>query len=53
MHATPRIFSTNINATAISNHYEVRFVNSWNAYDWLDESTTASIGKTIQNAKID
>lgn len=33
--------------------YEVRYINSWNSYDWLKEETIQKITKTMQNAKID
>lgn len=33
--------------------YEVRWVNSWNAYDWLTEATIARISKAMQNSKVD
>lgn len=41
------------NDTGRSRGYEVRIVNSWTAYDWLDSETIAGITKTIQNTKID
>ena len=41
------------NHTATTNGYEVRIVNSWNAYDWLSEGMTKNITTTIQKTKID
>ena len=34
-------------------NYEVRYVNSWNSYDWLSNETSGIISKTMQNSKID
>ena len=34
--------------------YEVKFVNSWNAYDYISTNETiARIGKAMQNSQID
>jgi len=47
-----------INHTFHEQHYEVRFVDSWNAYDYLpdylpDQQIVTRIGKTMQNSQID
>ena len=33
--------------------YEVRFANSWNSYDWISNTTSQKITKTMQNNLID
>ena len=33
--------------------YQVRFVNSWNSYDWFSNSTAEMITRTMQNCLID
>lgn len=33
--------------------YEVKLVNSWNAYDYLNENTIARISIAMQKSKVD
>jgi hypothetical protein len=33
--------------------YEVRFANSWTAYDWLGEEIAQNITRTMQKVQID
>lgn len=34
-------------------HFEVRYVNSWSTYDWLNDKTMEKITKPMQNTLID
>ena len=48
-----QVYFYHFNETAIKNGYEVRIANSWNAYDWLSQETTAKITKTMPISKVD
>jgi len=43
----------NLIRVAKKNDFEIRVVNSWNAYDWLSAKTVQKITKTMQNMRID
>lgn len=38
---------------AIKSKFEIRFVNSWSAYDWLSNETSEKITKAMQNNKFE
>jgi hypothetical protein len=41
------------NATASKFGYDVRFANSWNAYNWLSQDTIHRISNARQKSKVD
>lgn len=48
-----QVFINYYNATVPKYGYEIRLVNSWNAYDWLTERTTQRITKAMHNTRLD
>lgn len=48
-----QVFMAHLNATVPPMGYEVRFVNSWTAYDWISQDYTERITKAMHNSKID
>ena len=47
------LYLNHFNETAHTFGYEVRFVNSWNSYDWLSQEITDRITKVRNNCKVD
>ena len=48
------IYLHHLNHTFQQLGYQVSFVNSWNAYDYLpDPNITTRIGHTMQNSQLD
>lgn len=48
-----QVFIYYYNSTVPKYGYEIRLINSWNAYDWLTEITTQRITKAMQNTRLD
>ena len=47
------IYIYHLKAVAAKNNFEVRVVDSWNAYNWISPDMSKRVSNIIQNTKLD